>query len=166
MPDLSACGITEDDLSSNYVGISPRLLEAAATRTLQLVVGDAVDGFLWPETDYLSLKPTCSNAVEIASMVWDSRVTEQVTDSAWTRLASSDELSIDRHINETLEFVRLRTAGRGGSTVADFKAALARHAKYVDRQLLWIGPFEMSRGFARERLPELPVRMVKRILYR
>lgn len=163
---LAKCGITEADLSVDYIGISPRLLEAAASRTTQLMVTGASDGFLRAGIDYMQLDQDCRNAAELAESLLNHQLTEEIAESCWTRLLSFNELAIETHIDQTLDYVSSKSLGIDRSSTPNFKELLVRHQKYVNRLTHLLKPREASLSYLRRNAPEFAVRRARRLLGR
>jgi hypothetical protein len=70
----------------DFTAISPRLFEAAQTKTAQLLVEGRYDGILEPETHYLPLRPDLSNLAEALERIRDPGETEAVAERAWEDL--------------------------------------------------------------------------------
>ena len=77
----------------DFTAISPRLFEAAQTKTCQLLVEGAYDGILEPETHYVPLRRDFSNLAEALERIGDPAETEAVAERAWDDLIASGRYS-------------------------------------------------------------------------
>jgi hypothetical protein len=53
---IASCGVQEDDVSTDYTGLSLGIFEAAPTGTIKLIVGNAWESFLRRDVTFLSCK--------------------------------------------------------------------------------------------------------------
>lgn len=77
----------------DFTAISPRLFEAAQTKTCQLLVEGAYDGILEPETHYIPLRRDFSNLPEALERIGDPAETEAMAERAWDDLIASGRYS-------------------------------------------------------------------------
>ena len=77
----------------DFTAISPRLFEAAQTKTRQLLVEGAYDGILEPETHYIPLRRDFSNLPEALERIGDPAETEAMAERAWDDLIASGRYS-------------------------------------------------------------------------
>jgi hypothetical protein len=77
----------------HFMAISPRVFEAAQTKTAQLLVEGDYDGILEPETHYVPLRGDFSNLPEALERVRDPRETEAMAERAWDDLIASGRYS-------------------------------------------------------------------------
>ena len=73
----------------DYRVISPRHLEAAASRTAQVLVEGDYNGLLQPWVHYLPLRPDLANAAEVAARMADEAVRTEMADRARRDLVDS-----------------------------------------------------------------------------
>jgi hypothetical protein len=76
-----------------FTAISPRLFEAAQTKTAQLLVEGEYDGILQPEKHYFPLRGDFSNLTEVLERIRDPRETEAMAERAWEDLIESGRYS-------------------------------------------------------------------------
>jgi hypothetical protein len=106
----------------NFTAISPRLLEAAQTKTAQLLVEGAYDGLLEPETHYFPLRGDLSNLTEALERIRDPGETEAMAERAWEDLIASGRYSYGAfaaHVESVVDELaggRVRRRGRRGAS--------------------------------------------------
>jgi hypothetical protein len=76
-----------------FTAISPRLFEAAQTKTAQILVEGNYDGIVQPETQYFPLRDDFSNLTETLERVRDPAETEAMAERAWEDLIESGRYS-------------------------------------------------------------------------
>lgn len=81
-----------------YRTVSPRHLEAAATRTLQVLYEGEYRGILKPWEHYVPLRRDFSNLDEVVRILRDPAERERITDRAFRDIAASPELGYQRFV--------------------------------------------------------------------
>jgi hypothetical protein len=97
----------------DFTAISPRLFEAAQTKTAQLLVEGAYDGILEPETHYFPLRSDLSNLTEALERIRDPRETEAMAERAWEDLIVSGRYSYGAFAAHVESVVDELADGRG-----------------------------------------------------
>jgi hypothetical protein len=97
----SAC-FPDRDGELNYKAISPKHLEACATKTCQILVEGDYNGILKPGLHYLELKRDFSNLDEILHIVKEDRLRSQITYNAFRDIVGSGKYSYRTFVNEVL----------------------------------------------------------------
>jgi hypothetical protein len=97
----------------DFTAISPRLFEAAQTKTAQLLVEGAYDGILEPETHYFPLRSDLSNLTETLERIRDPRETEAMAERAWEDLIVSGRYSYGAFAAHVESVVDELAGGRG-----------------------------------------------------
>ena len=80
-----------------FAAISPRNIEAALARTVQLATPGPYSGILDANTHYLPLAPDCSNAADIVAMMGDAAITERVARQARDAVLAVPQLRATHH---------------------------------------------------------------------
>jgi hypothetical protein len=149
------------DGAVRLVAISPRHLEACATRTCQVLVEGEYNGILQPGQHYLSLKPDFSNLEEVLDFLRSDSRRAALTEQAYADIVASGRYRYRGFVATVLEEA-LGPAGAdvaaGGGAPARLQAARARAADGLSivrvRLALWV-----------ERLPQrLPSRILEALL--
>jgi hypothetical protein len=104
----AACFAGRDDSLGLFV-LSPRHLEACATRTCQILVSGQYNGVLQPGRHYLELKPDFSNLDDVLAQLGDPRLRQELTERAYEEVVASGRFSYRRFV----EFVFQRALGVG-----------------------------------------------------
>jgi hypothetical protein len=77
----------------DFTAISPRLFEAAQTKTAQLLVEGEYEGIIEPQTHYFPLRRDFSNLTEALERIRDPGETEAMAERAWEDLIASGRYS-------------------------------------------------------------------------
>ena len=77
------------DYKLKLYAISPRHLEACATKTCQILVEGSYNGILIPHKHYIPLKKDFSNIDEIIQIVKEDNIREQITKNAYQDIVES-----------------------------------------------------------------------------
>jgi hypothetical protein len=122
-----------------FTAVSPRLFEAAQTKTAQLLVEGAYDGIMEADRHYVPLRVDLSNLDEALDRIADPGETEAVAERAWEDLILSGNYSYGAfaaHVETVVEEVAGGRPRRGSRGKAAWRAAQARadaHNKVVIR---------------------------------
>jgi hypothetical protein len=121
------------DESLRLFVLSPRHLEACATRTCQILVSGRYNGVLQADQHYLELKPDFSNLDDVLAHLADSRMRREMTERAYEDVVASGRFSYRRFV----EFVFQRSLGVGCETQAAAqtlgRSAVWAYARQADR---------------------------------
>jgi hypothetical protein len=118
----------------DFTAISPRLFEAAQTKTAQLLVEGEYDGILEPDTHYLPLRGDLSNLPEALERIRDPRATEAMAERAWEDLIVSGRYSygaFTAHVESVVDELadgRVRGGGRGAASWRSLNATSDAYA--------------------------------------
>jgi hypothetical protein len=120
-----------EDRQQAFSAISPRLFEAALTRTGQLLVEAPYLGALQPQTHYLALAPDLSNLQEVLEASRDDRGAEARIEATYAALVEPDTFRYSRHAKEVMAELGSRARGVRGSSPSTFEALKATHRLLV-----------------------------------
>jgi hypothetical protein len=95
----------KDDYRFDAIG--PRLFEAAATRTCQVLIKDEYLG-LEPYQDYVPLEEDFSNLPEVFEILRNPELLGRVADSAHRKLIASKRFSFETFVREILDSIPAR----------------------------------------------------------
>jgi hypothetical protein len=146
-----------------YYAISPRHLEACATRTAQVLIEGSYNGILRPGEHYLELRRDFSNLDEVLDAVADDSQRARLTDAAYRDVVASGAYTYERLVRD-IEAVVLH----GGSAKESWRLALLhRWARAADRLswvrvAWWVWAATRLRALALQLLPEPALRLVRR----
>lgn len=85
-----------------YMAISPKHLEACATRTCQILVEGDYNGILVPGEHYIELKRDYSNLDQVLSDVRHDHLRSQITEKAYRDIVASGKYSYRAFVEEVL----------------------------------------------------------------
>lgn len=78
--------------------ISPRIFDAALTKTCQILVGEDYQGILRPDIDYIVLNKDFSNIDEVIAKMKDIDYCEEIADSCYAHVVNSRKYSYRRFV--------------------------------------------------------------------
>lgn len=146
-----------------YFAISPRHLEACATRTAQILVEGSYNGILKPGEHYIELKRDFSNLDAVLDLVESDRERARIVENAYRDVVSSGAYTYERLVEE-VESVAL--AGARDTCLSSWNRILYRWARLADRlswrkAALYVRVAGPLRTFAYS-LPEPVVNLIRR----
>jgi hypothetical protein len=133
-----------------FTAISPRLFEAAQTKTAQLLLQGEYDGILEPDRHYVALREDLSNLDEALERIADPAETEAFAERAWEDLILSGSYSYGAfaaHVETVVEEIAGDRPRQGSQAQLGWRAAQARAGAYNAVVI---------------RAPRLPYRLVSR----
>lgn len=148
------------DGSLELMALSPRHLEACATRTAQVLVEGAYNGVLEAGTHYLPLKPDFSNLSDILSAMTDDHLRNEIAERAYRDVVAS-------HRFEYGAFARLLISLAGAPGSAAPRGALVAWERHLDApSWMWVRIRQHLRPALRGGLDRLgllePIKRVRR----
>ena len=97
-----------------YVAISPRHLEACATRTCQVLVEGEYNGVLVAGRHYLELKRDFSNLEDVLEIIRQDQLRREITDNAYRDIVESGNYTyrsfVDQVLRESVPELRQKAA--------------------------------------------------------
>lgn len=150
----------------DYVAISPRHLEACATRTAQVLVEGSYNGILRPGEHYIELRRDFGNLEEVLSIIEDDSERTRLTEAAYRDVVASGAYTYERLIRD-VEAVAL--AGARAAQPSRALDALHKWARTADRLswikvAIWVQAAHSLRAFALRRLPAPVLEFIRRRL--
>ena len=118
----------------DFTAISPRLFEAAQTKTCQLLVEGAYDGILEPETHYIPLRRDLSDLPAALERIRDPGETEAMAERAWEDLIVSGRYSYGAfaaHVETVVDELAGGRARRGHRGAGSWRALNAASDAYA-----------------------------------
>ena len=138
-----------------YFALSPRHLEACATRTAQVLVEGSYNGILRPGEHYIELRRDFSNLDEVLDLIESDGDRDRLTEAAYREVVASGEYTYERLVRD-VEAVALADApARRPSPVLDLlnRWASATDAVSWIKVAVWVQTAGRLRAFALRRLP-------------
>ncbi len=86
-----------------YIAISPRHLEACATKTCQILVESSFNDILKPGIHYIEIKKDLSNIKEVIEIVSDDKKRQKIVDDAYSDIVESGQWSYRRAVKFVIE---------------------------------------------------------------
>jgi hypothetical protein len=131
--EIEASCFPDADGRLSYVAISPRHLEACATRTAQILIEGSYNGILRPGEHYIELRRDFSNLDAVLDLVEGDAQRARITANAYRDVVESGAYTYARFVEE-IEAVALAGASAHAATPA--LALLHRLSVLLDR-LSW-----------------------------
>jgi hypothetical protein len=130
----AACFPGEDGVL-DYVALSPRHLEACATRTCQILIEGSYNDILRPWEHYVPVKADLSDLEVALDVVADERRREEIVERAYRDVVASGAWTYRSFVREVEELVLGTAAGAATPRRADDARALA--VNRVRDRLAW-----------------------------
>lgn len=86
-----------------YVAISPRHLEACATKTCQILIEGEYNNILQPWIHYIPLKDDFSNIIQVIQFIKSSSLRNRITSNAYNDVILSNSYTYEKFINFVVE---------------------------------------------------------------
>ena len=147
-----------------YFALSPRHLEACATRTAQVLVEGSYNGILRPGEHYIELRRDFSNLDEVLDLIESDRDRDRLTEAAYREVVASGEYTYERLVRD-VEAVALADTRTGRpSPVLDLlnRWASATDAVSWIKVAVWVQTAGRLRAFALRRLPAPMLEFIRR----
>lgn len=149
----------------NYVAISPRHLEACATRTAQVLVEGSYNGILKPGVHYIELRRDFSNLDAVLDQVERDGERERLTDAAYRDVIASGAYTYAHLVGE-VDAVALADVPSARQSAA-LDPLVFLWARVADRLTwtkvaLWVWGAGHLRAFALRALPERVQAFIRR----
>lgn len=112
--------------------LSPRHLEACATRTCQILVSGSYNGILKPGRHYIELDRDLGNLEQVLDTVQRDEQRERIVEAAWREVVASGRHSYASFVEE-IERVTLRDAGVAVAGASGLGRARARGSAPIGR---------------------------------
>ncbi len=141
----AACFPGEDGRLQLFA-ISPRHLEACATRTCQVLVEGDYSGVLRPGEHYIPIRKDLSNLDDVLEQIQSDEQRERLTEAAYRDVVASGRYGYERFVAEVeqaaAEGLALKGAGAGAAAAASNGAApQARRCRpFTAAPSAWTGP--------------------------
>jgi hypothetical protein len=109
--------------------VSPRHLEAAVTKTCQVLIEGSYEGILQPNRHYIPLKPDFSNLDEVLQRLRDVDCLRQMTETAYAEVVLGGHYSYRNFANRVYDVLADRlAAGRDVASSQEHARAYERRA--------------------------------------
>jgi len=138
--EVEAACFPGKDGTFDLMAISPRHLEACATRTVQILVEGEYSGVLQPDLHYIPVRKDLSNLEEILCDLGDEDRRNRIADRAYADVVSSGRCSYETFVERLLGGALPTTKGRTLSSGAR-RLGPVRHAWLsLAERLSWVRP--------------------------
>jgi hypothetical protein len=114
----------------SYVAISPRHLEACATRTAQVLIEGSYNGILQPGEHYIELRRDFSNLDAVMDLIEHDGQRARITENAYRDVVRSGNYTYARFVDEIESVALAKATPRPASPAI---AMLHRLSRLVDR---------------------------------
>lgn len=89
-----------------FTAISPRNIEAALARTVQIGTTGNYSGILQAEDHYIPLEPDCSNVSDVVSMMNDHRKAATIAKNCKDAILAVDDLRFKNHVSKLIQQIK------------------------------------------------------------
>jgi hypothetical protein len=155
------------DGSFGLRALSPRHLEACATRTCQILVEGDYGGVLKPEEHYIPLRKDLSNVDQVLDQVEHDNRRAEITERAYRDMVASGRYSYERFVAEVLTAalgqMPARRRGRARWALAKRRMVVGERAssvKLASSRAVWLIYARIS-PIAAQILPDRVVAMIR-----
>jgi hypothetical protein len=164
--EVEAACFPGEDGKLQLFAISPRHLEACATRTCQVLVEGDYSGALRPGEHYLELRRDLSNVDDVLAQVEADSERERITENAYRDVVASGAYSYERFVREIEGAIPQPPAlpGRSPGAVAGAWAGMADRASWL-RVRLVANLIPRVSGAASRLLPQRAILLIRKWLY-
>jgi hypothetical protein len=147
-----------------YVAISPRHLEACATRTAQVLIEGSYNGILRPGEHYIELRRDFSNLDEVLDLIERDTERTRLTEAAYRDVVASGAFTYERLVRDV---ERVALAGASRAQPSRRLDLLHRFSLLTDRVAwlkvrVWVTVSVALRAFALRALPEPLLALIRR----
>ena len=151
-----------------FTAISPRNLEAALARTVQIATPGAYSGVLSAGEHYLPLSPDCANAAEVVAQMRDAQLVDRVATRAREAVLDVPALRAANHATRLVSQIADGAAGKRVSATApaEMQRVLDRYHREVGSRTAGFWQRRRRRARLRNAAVALGARRLKRWLMR
>ena len=147
-----------------YFAISPRHLEACATRTAQVLIEGSYNGILRPGEHYIELRRDFSNLDEVLDLIESDAERARLTEAAYRDVVASGAYTYERLVREVEAVALQDSKARSASLVVK---ALHRWIEITDRAAwvqvaVWVRVASSLRPFALRLFPASVLQFIRR----
>lgn len=116
------------DIEENLTGIvSPRIFDAAITRTCQVLVGTDYQGIMRPNIDYILLNEDFSNIDEVMLKIKDIGYCEQIADNCYEHVVKSQRYTYRKFVRWIMDDIGKTNLEKDTSdTLSDYIEAMCK----------------------------------------
>lgn len=129
------------DGNLNLFAISPRHLEACATRTCQVLVEGEYNGVLRPGQHYIELRRDLGNLPQVIEAMKDDQLRQDITERAWQDVVASGRYTYSSFVRQILETALAERAPQPESAAPSrlllWWAALADRLSWMSVMFHW-----------------------------
>lgn len=162
--EVEAACFPKLDGTLRLFALSPKHLEACATRTCQILVEGEYNGVLVPGQHYIELKRDFSNIDEVLDIVEEDRLRQEITQRAYRDIVASEKYTYRRFV----EFVLNKSlVTSGGQQYRSFRSRIwdtsIYHWMRLTDTLSWIPVilWVIVRSAARRILPDRVLKVLR-----
>lgn len=167
--EVEAACFPGEDGKLQLFAISPRHLEACATRTCQILVEGSYSGVLRPGEHYIELRRDLSNVGDVLELVRSDSERDRITAAAHRDIVASGRYGYAGFV-ERVEAAAARVRERRGAAASAAGGSFERRAALADRAS-WLKVIFLARivprvsGAATRVLPRQAAAFLRRLLY-
>jgi len=133
--EIEASCFPHEDGFLNLMAISPRHLEACATKTCQILVEGRYNDILLPGKHYIELKYDFSNIDQVIDTISKDKIRYKLTEQAYRDIVESERYTYRSFVNTILE----KTLGH--KKTPEFKEKLSSGQVFAYKWMIWAETF-------------------------
>jgi len=133
--EIEASCFPHEDGFLNLMAISPRHLEACATKTCQILVEGRYNDILLPGKHYIELKYDFSNIDQVIDTISKDKIRYKLTEQAYRDIVESERYTYRSFVNTILE----KTLGH--KKTPEFKEKLSFGQVFAYKWMIWAETF-------------------------
>lgn len=164
--EVEAHCFPEQDGRYTFTAISPRNMEAALARTVQIATPGPYGGLLQPDDHYIPIEPDCSNACDVVAQMRDRDRVERVQRQAYNAVMGVPELRAANHAVALIDQIAEGAAAKHvqRTPAPAMTQAMDRYRRAVTDQAGWFWARRRRRQKIRDAAVALGARKLKRWL--
>lgn len=117
-----------------FTAISPRNIEAALLKTVQIITPGSYNGLMLPREHYIPLEPDGSNINEVLSLMKDFDKTSKISASCKDVFLSIKELRYSYHVQEIIDLILRGVSAKktNGIKYIEIAPLISRYNSYIE----------------------------------
>jgi len=156
-----------EDCKYKFLAISPRNIEAALAKTVQIATPGPYNGLLKAYEHYIPLEPDCSNIEEVLSIIKDTQKVNKIANNCKEAILSKDGLRFKNHVRDIIEKIQNSASSKkmNGTSEKDMQQYILKYKnKMVKKTEIFWRKKRMIKPF-KEFAKQLGVKRIITLLY-
>ncbi len=122
-----------EDCRFKFLAISPRNIEAALAKTVQIATPGPYNGILKAYKHYIPLEPDCSNIKEVLSIMKDNKKVNEIAENCKETILSVDDLRFKNHVVDIIEKIKSDISNKkiNGTSQEEMQRFISMHNNII-----------------------------------